>query len=291
VNGVRLRGIDISAHQLSVPTFVTGSRWVSLRGTYGIGGDGAVDEHARSVRAKGLILPALYGFGVHLYSGRVVNGREQADALVRVAERLKVDRIALDWESDGHRPKMRESEAREFVARALNIFGDCGLYASASEFRDIGQTWDWVAKWGAAAPAWPGWEFWQYAARYGNRNIDVDYWRGTETELDAWSRRTPIKPPVPKPIPRPQEPTKEGDDVSFNIAPATTHRDARLKPGAVLFSDSALTRRQSRTEEGVDLGFAGSGSKFHAVVNAGHVVYVAREDVETTTIVNDRTFK
>jgi hypothetical protein len=59
----------------------------------------------------------------------------------------------------------------------------------------------------------------------------------------------------------------------------------------VLFSDSALTRRQSRTEEGVDLGFAGSGSKFHAVVNAGHVVYVAREDVETTTIVNDRTFK
>lgn len=287
-----LRGFDISEHQTVVPN-VAGARWAILRGTYGIGFDARVDAHAGNVKKKGLNLSALYGFGVHFWfrGGQFVTGRSQAEMLVRKAEALKLRRICLDWEDDGPtRPQMHENEARSFIDRAIGLHGDCGLYASASQFRDLGQTWDYVAKWGSVPPSWHGWEFWQTAARYRGRNIDLDEWPGTEPELLSWMGGAPIPLPAPKPVPRPQDPELEDGDMSFNIAPAKTLRDARLKPGAVIFFDSALTHRQSRTEEGADLGFLGSGPKFHAVVNKGYARYVDRGDVLTTTIVNERTY-
>lgn len=93
-------------------------------------------------------------------------------------------------------------------------------------------------------------------------------------------------PPVIAPEP---DPTLQGDDELFNIAPATTHRDAVLKPGTVLYRDSRLTRRYSRVDDETPLGFVGSGKAFHAVVNAGNTNYVRRVDV-ARIVINDRSF-
>lgn len=78
--------------------------------------------------------------------------------------------------------------------------------------------------------------------------------------------------------PDPAEPS-DGDDAMFNIAPATSHRDAVLKAGTVLYADSALTKRHSGVDEQTPLGFLGSGGTFHVVANTGNTNYVRRADV------------
>lgn len=71
------------------------------------------------------------------------------------------------------------------------------------------------------------------------------------------------------------------EDVMYNVAPLTTHRDAILKPNTGIYSDSSLQTRYSHSDECAQqaFGFAGSGDLYHAIVNAGNVAYVAREDV------------
>lgn len=95
--------------------------------------------------------------------------------------------------------------------------------------------------------------------------------------------------PAPPPAPEP-DPTVEGDDEMFNVAPATTHRDAVLKAGTVLYRDAKLTRRYSRVDEETPLGFAGSGKAFHVVVNGGNTNYVKRSDV-ARIVPNERTYE
>lgn len=271
-----VRGADVSAWQRSIPA--TAGAFVFCRGTYGSFTDGRVEQHVRNARKRGLHV-GLYGFAVPRGTGR-----DQADALQRVAERLNVSRVALDWESDGGNGMMRESEARAFVDRLLDLRGECGLYMSAWQFRDIGQTWDWVAKWGAAPPSWQGWEFWQYQGT----PIDRNWFNGDAAALDAFFRRTAA--PASKPVPRPTDPEPTAEDAMFNIAPLTTHRDAVLRPGTVLYRDAGLTRRHSRTEAGVALGFVGSTATAHVVVNAGNTNYVRRADVERIEA-NERSFE
>jgi len=72
-----------------------------------------------------------------------------------------------------------------------------------------------------------------------------------------------------------------GGDAMFNIGPINTHRDALVKKGAVLYSDSALTQRHSHVDDAKDtpFGFNGSGGSFHVIVNAGNTNYVRRSDV------------
>lgn len=73
----------------------------------------------------------------------------------------------------------------------------------------------------------------------------------------------------------------EGVDMSYNIAPVNTHRDALVKKGAILYADSALTERHSHVDDKVDTPFAfnGSGQAFHVIVNSGSTNYVHRSDV------------
>lgn len=72
----------------------------------------------------------------------------------------------------------------------------------------------------------------------------------------------------------------ESEDVMFNVAPITTHRDAMVRAGAVLYRDSALTDRYSAIgSTDTPLGFVGSTNTAHVVINAGNTNYVAREDV------------
>ena len=74
-----------------------------------------------------------------------------------------------------------------------------------------------------------------------------------------------------------EQPT--GGDTMYNIGPSTTHRDAVLKAGTVLYSDSALTTRHSAVDKQTNLGFLGSGQAFHVVGNSGNSNYVRRADV------------
>lgn len=73
----------------------------------------------------------------------------------------------------------------------------------------------------------------------------------------------------------------EDDDVSFNIGPVNTHRDAVLKPNTTLYSNSGLTKRQSHSNTSAEqaFGFVGSTPDAHVIVNGGNTVYVRRADV------------
>lgn len=283
-------GYDISEHQRTVPV-IESARFAVCRATYGLYTDARVRAHIATARALGELV-GLYAFGVRtdFRTGLSVGGRAQAEALLRLAEELHVDRIALDYEDDGPtRRQMPEDEALAFIEKVRAEHGDCGLYASAYQFADFGQTWDWVARWGTAQPSWHGWELWQDASNYRGRNLDTNWFNGDEAALRTFF--TTRGAGVPKPEPRPVDQKPEGEDEMFNIGPSSTERDARLRPGTVLYRDSALTKRISRTEEGCDLGFIGSGKSFHAVVNGGRVQYVSRGQVETTSIANVRHYQ
>lgn len=98
---------------------------------------------------------------------------------------------------------------------------------------------------------------------------------------DANWARSAAHPPAPK-----------AAEMSYNVAPLTTHRDAVLRPNTPIYSDSALQTRSSHSDECAEqaFGFAGSGDVFHVIVNAGNTAYVARDDVLRMVTV-DRTFE
>ena len=85
------------------------------------------------------------------------------------------------------------------------------------------------------------------------------------------------------------DPANSGD-VLFNIGPTTTHRDVVLRGGTVLYRDGALTIRQSGVSSITRLGFLGSTSTAHVVVNAGYSNYVRKEDVIRIEV-NDRSYE
>ena len=76
----------------------------------------------------------------------------------------------------------------------------------------------------------------------------------------------------------------------FNIGPTTTHRDAVLRGGAVLYRDGALTIRHSGVSSITRLGFLGSTSTAHVVVNSGYTNYVHKQDVIRIEV-NDRSYE
>ena len=97
----------------------------------------------------------------------------------------------------------------------------------------------------------------------------------------AYARTAAHKPEVPMEL--------SEDDVMFNVAPITTHRDCVVSDGAVLYSDSGLTKRYSVVTGDTLLAFAGSVGDAHVVINAGYTNYVRRADVQTI-VANDRKF-
>lgn len=76
---------------------------------------------------------------------------------------------------------------------------------------------------------------------------------------------------------------KDSGDVMFNVGPSATYRDAVLngspsKP-VILYRDAGLSIRHSAVDNITHLGFLGSTSTAHVVVNAGNTNYVRRSDV------------
>lgn len=116
----------------------------------------------------------------------------------------------------------------------------------------------------------------------GAREYLVRYGAGAQAG-DAYYSLTPdVYESAPPEVP-------ESEDVMFNVAPATTHRDVILRPETVLYEDSALTERYSHSgPKRKAFGFWGSGGTFHVIVNGGQANYVRREDV-LDVVENDRT--
>lgn len=81
----------------------------------------------------------------------------------------------------------------------------------------------------------------------------------------------------------------EGDQM-YRVVRCTTHTDAIVRKGAVMYEDSALTEPHSHPLE-VDtaLAHSGTGAKFEAVIDAGETVYVHTADV-VRTVEHDREF-
>ena len=109
-----------------------------------------------------------------------------------------------------------------------------------------------------------------------------------EDELRAWAQR--LDPDVNYAIGAAHLPASESaEDVMFNIAPVTTHRDAIVRDCAILYSDSGLTERYSVVTGDTGFGFVGSTNTAHVIVNAGSTNYVARADV-LDIVTKDRTY-
>jgi hypothetical protein len=100
----------------------------------------------------------------------------------------------------------------------------------------------------------------------------------TESALRAWAER--LEPTVNYARSAAHPPAGGyAEDVMFNVAPMTTHRDAIVRDCAVLYRDSALSVRHSVATGDTALAFIGSTNDAHIVVNAGSTNYVRRTDV------------
>ena len=100
----------------------------------------------------------------------------------------------------------------------------------------------------------------------------------TESALRAWAER--LEPGVNYARTAAHPPAGGyAEDVMFNVAPMTTHRDAIVRDCAVLYRDSALSVRHSVATGDTALAFVGSTNDAHIVVNAGNTNYVRRADV------------
>jgi hypothetical protein len=120
-------------------------------------------------------------------------------------------------------------------------------------------------------PLWPqgaqgAWTRW--------RDLEPSLWSdgNHSTTITRWA--TPPEVPV-------------AEDVMFNVAPMTTHRDCIVANCSILYTDSALTTRYSSASGDTALGFVGATADAYIVVNAGNTNYVRREDV-LDIVANDR---
>lgn len=168
-----LPGIDISVWQEKTPS-LTGLGFAFARATFGTSTDTRYSQHVAAFRAAGLVVGA-YAFGTGAYSGA-----EQARVLLLAAR--DADLLALDLERNVAGSSMTEAQARDFIATVHAAGRTIGLYHSDSGFPDVGQDWNWVAKWGTAPPARP-YAFWQWQGS----PLDRDWFNGTPLQLSALS--------------------------------------------------------------------------------------------------------
>ena len=173
-----LRGIDISHWQRTTPD-LAGLAFGFARATYGASRDATYAMHSANFRRAGLVVGA-YCFGI----GNV-DPVTQAAAFLDVAR--DADLYVLDLESNGKSgPSMTNAQARTFIEHVEAAGKLCGLYHSKSGFPSLGESWQYVAKWGTVPPP-TGWEFWQYRGD----PLDLDYWFGTKAQLLALAGATP----------------------------------------------------------------------------------------------------
>ncbi len=179
-----LDGIDVSVWQKTTPP-LTGLSFLFARATYDTSPDTMYATHIANARKAGLRVGA-YHFG----TGRSTP-QAQAAAFLKAAG--NVDFYCLDLESDP--VPMTQQQAAAFITAVKASGRQCGLYHSASGFPSLGQSYNWIAKWGTAPPVGP-WAFWQYQGS----PLDKDHFAGTAVDLAKLAYKpTPPTPPPPKP--------------------------------------------------------------------------------------------
>jgi lysozyme len=178
-------GIDVSRHQSTTPA-LGGLSFAFARATYGSYGDSKYAVHSAAFRAAGIVAGA-YHFG-----------RSTPSPELQVAAFLKAaggaDLLALDLESDGGNVPMSAAQARAFIAAVHAAGRKIGLYHSRSGFPSLGQDWNWVAKWGSAAPTGIPWAFWQWQGS----PLDRNRFNGTLADLNRLGGRAPAPAVAPK---------------------------------------------------------------------------------------------
>lgn len=174
-----LEGIDVSYWQTTTPP-LAGLSFLFARATYDVLPDGRYAEHVANARRAGLVVGA-YHFG----TGRSTP-QAQAAAFLKAAG--TVDYFALDLENDP--VPMSQAQASAFIAAVKATGRPIYLYHSASGFPSLGQTGNWIAKWGTMAPASP-WKFWQYQGT----PLDRDRYDGTLVQLKAGGWKPVVTPP------------------------------------------------------------------------------------------------
>ncbi len=179
-----LNGIDVSAWQKTTPP-LTGLSFLFARATYDVSPDAMYATHVANARKAGLRVGA-YHFGTGKSTPQA-----QAAAFLKAAG--DVDFYCLDLESDP--TPMTQAQATAFIGAVKATGRPCGLYHSASGFPSLGQSYNWVAKWGTVPPI-GSWMFWQYQGS----PLDKDHFWGTAVDLAKLAYKpTPPTPPAPKP--------------------------------------------------------------------------------------------
>lgn len=165
-----LEGIDISTYQSVTPS-LAGLSFVFARASYGTSPDLRYAQHAADVRAAGLVLGAYHYW-------------QLADPASQVATFLAAardaDLLAIDLEGADSATDTAHAQVTDMIARLAAAGRSCGLYHSLSSYPELGQSFRWVAAWGATPPAIP-WTFWQYQGS----PLDHDRFAGTLPELEA----------------------------------------------------------------------------------------------------------
>ena len=163
-----LEGIDVSQWNAATPPLV-GQSFAFARATYGAGIDSLYAMHAANFRKAGIVSGA-YAFGVN------ADGAAQARVFLTVAH--GADLLALDLEVEPGKTPMTSAQAQAFIRTVKAAGYKCGLYHQDSGFPDVGQDWDWVARWTTLPPSRP-WLFWQWQGT----GIDRDRFAGSLADL------------------------------------------------------------------------------------------------------------
>jgi hypothetical protein len=168
------KGLDVSSWQATTPQ-LAGLAFAFARATYGTSKDTRFDQHAAAFRSAGIVSGA-YAFGVG-----DKNATDQANIFLATAGRH--DLLALDLESNGSiGPSMSAAQAKTFIETVQYAGRKIGLYHSDSGFPELGQDWNWVAKWGNTPPARP-WSFWQVQGS----PLDLDVFNGPAEALAVFA--------------------------------------------------------------------------------------------------------
>lgn len=184
-------GLDLSVYQAHTPN-LAGKGFMFARATYGTSKDGMYDAHVAHARGQGVVTGA-YHFGISM------DGAAQARAFLAAAG--KVDLYVLDLEADGNRARMSDAQVKAFIATVRGQGHKVGLYHSESGFPNLGQDYNWIAKWAPSPPSHP-WHFWQYTSSgsvpgYAGR-LDLDVFNGDLADLRRFVGQAAPPAPAPK---------------------------------------------------------------------------------------------
>jgi hypothetical protein len=254
-----LEGIDVSAHQATLPS-LKGLSFVVCRATYGMSPDATYAKHAAAVRNAGLELGS-YHFGRNQPVG------PQVAMFLKTAAKEPPDFFALDLEADGANSPMTQAQAKAFIEAVQTAVGGCGLYHSTSGYPDLGQTFRWVADYRGKPPP-IAWDLWQYTSA---GHLDRDRFDGTLADFQSVTRGQSASPNLP------------GDDMTTFPAYDDPHL-VDLPAGTKLYDSSDLAAVRETLGAARTLPYLGSWTPpgkpvAHIVVHGAVAEYLKASDM------------